>query len=173
VFDSTVDGQVLDFGTTGRLRMSDLVMYDRQTESWWQQFTGTGIIGEYTDTVLTQLPSQIVSFASAREAFPTLKVLSKNTGYQRPYGNNPYAGYDSIDSSPFLYRGEVDTPRVLRWYRLRLSKITRLCFSTTMSLLLWSLRRIGQTPRWIKAISQAQGWCRRPQRFTPLWVINH
>ena len=109
VFDSTVDGQVLDFGTTGRLRMSDLVMYDRQTESWWQQFTGTGIIGEYTDTVLTQLPSQIVSFASAREAFPTLKVLSKNTGYQRPYGNNPYAGYDSIDSSPFLYRGEVDT----------------------------------------------------------------
>ncbi len=111
VFDSAVDGKVLDFGTTGKLRLSDLVMYDRQTESWWQQFTGTAIIGDYTDTVLTQLPSQIVSFAAARDTFPSIKVLSRNTGYQRPYGNNPYAGYDSINSSPFLYRGKID-PRL-------------------------------------------------------------
>ena len=41
VFDRRVDGKILDFGTTGNLRHSDLIMWDRQTESWWQQFSGT------------------------------------------------------------------------------------------------------------------------------------
>jgi hypothetical protein len=48
VFERVVDGRVIDFGTTGKLRNSDLVMYDRQTESWWQQFTGEAIVGAYT-----------------------------------------------------------------------------------------------------------------------------
>lgn len=48
VFDRRVQGSVLEFGTTGKLRNSDLVMYDRQTESWWQQFTGDAIVGELT-----------------------------------------------------------------------------------------------------------------------------
>jgi len=43
VFDRDLDGVRYDFGTTGRLRLSDMVMYDRQTETWWQQFTGEGI----------------------------------------------------------------------------------------------------------------------------------
>ena len=47
-FEHTFDGQVLDFGTTGRLRFSNLIMYDRQTETWWQQATGEGIAGEHT-----------------------------------------------------------------------------------------------------------------------------
>jgi hypothetical protein len=70
VFDRRVDGVVLDFGTTGKLRKSDLVMYDRQTESWWQQFTGQGIVGRYAGTVLTQLPATIVAFDEFRRAFP-------------------------------------------------------------------------------------------------------
>lgn len=101
--------QVLDFGTTGRLRNSDLVMYDRQSESWWQQFNGHGIVGKYTDVVLSQLPSQIVSFAEVRQHLPDARILSTDTGFSRPYGNNPYRGYDDIDSNPFLYRGELDT----------------------------------------------------------------
>lgn len=111
VFDRRIDDLVLDFGTTGRLRKSDLIMYDRQTETWWQQFVGKGIVGKLTDRELEQWPSQIVSFATFREAFPDGKILSKETGFVRPYGNNPYAGYDSIDSSPFLFRGDVD-PRL-------------------------------------------------------------
>jgi len=111
VFDRRVDGEVLDFGTTGSLRKSDLVMYDRQTESWWQQFLGTAIIGKYTGTELTHLLSQIVSYATFKETYPDGKVLSRDTGYQRDYGSNPYAGYDSITSSPFLFRGEID-PRL-------------------------------------------------------------
>jgi len=115
VFDRTVGqgeaARVLDFGTTGRLRNSDLVMYDRQTESWWQQFTGQGIIGEYTDVKLVQLPSQIVSFAAFKDAFKDAQVLSDNTGFNRPYGNNPYRGYDAIDNNPFLFSGDID-PRL-------------------------------------------------------------
>ena len=113
VFDSTVgegdEATALDFGTTGRLRKSDLVMYDRQTETFWQQFSGRGIIGDYTDTVLKQLPSQIVSFETFKTAFPNGSVLSKDTGFVRPYGNNPYHGYDDIDNNPFLFDGKVDS----------------------------------------------------------------
>ncbi len=108
VFDRNVKGDVLDFGTTGRLRNSDLIMYDRQSETWWQQFTGRGIIGKYNDVKLTQLPSQIVSFETFRSNFPDGKILTRNTGHSRPYGNNPYRGYDDINSSPFLYDGPED-----------------------------------------------------------------
>lgn len=108
VFERQVNDTVLDFGTTGRLRNSDLIMYDRQTESWWQQFTGRGIIGKHNGTALVRLPSHIVGFSTFREAYPEGKVLSRETGVERPYGNNPYRGYDNIDSNPFLYRGELD-----------------------------------------------------------------
>ncbi len=108
VFDRIVEGEVLDFGTTGRLRKSDLIMYDRQSETWWQQFTGKGIIGKYNTVKLKQLPSQIVSFETFRQAFPKGKVLSRDTGFSRPYGRNPYSGYDKIDNIPFLYRGDLD-----------------------------------------------------------------
>ncbi|NND91629.1 MAG: DUF3179 domain-containing protein [Granulosicoccus sp.] len=103
--------RVLDFGTTGRLRNSDLIMYDRQTESWWQQFTGVGIIGEYTGVALERVNSQIISFQAFADAFPEGEVLSRDTGYARPYGNNPYRGYDAIDNNPFLYDGVID-PRL-------------------------------------------------------------
>ena len=111
VFDRAVDGEVLDFGTTGRLRKSDLVMYDRQTESWWQQITGRGLIGNYADVKLDQLPSQIVSYEAFQTAYPDSVVLSRNTGHFRSYGSNPYRGYDNIDSIPFLYSDPTD-PRL-------------------------------------------------------------
>jgi len=108
VFDRTIDGEILDFGTTGRLRNSDLIMYDRQSETWWQQFTGRGIIGKYNETKLKQLASQIVSFDTFRNTYPEGKILNRKTGYARSYGNNPYSGYDDINNSPFLYNGPKD-----------------------------------------------------------------
>lgn len=111
VFDRDLDGEALDFGTTGRLRRSDLVMYDRQSETWWQQITGRGLIGDYAGRTLVQVPSQIVSFQSFRDAYPAGQVLSKDTGHRRMYGRNPYRGYDDIDSIPFLYEDPVD-PRL-------------------------------------------------------------
>ncbi len=105
VFDATVDGMALDFGTTGRLRFSNLLMYDRQTESWWQQATGDAGIGELTGTRLTFLPATIIGWSEALETFPEAQVLSRDTGFGRDYGRNPYAGYDDINRSPFLYDG--------------------------------------------------------------------
>jgi len=99
---------VLDFGTTGKLRYSDLVMYDRQTESWWQQITGEAIVGDLTGQRLTPLPAQIVGWEIFRTTFPRGQILSRATGFTRSYGRNPYAGYDDINSSPFLYSGPKD-----------------------------------------------------------------
>lgn len=106
VFDRRLGGRVLDFGTTGKLRNSDLVMYDRQTETWWQQFLGEGIIGELTGKSLTMVPSRLESWASFRERTPNGQVLVPNDPAMRDYGRNPYTGYDSADF-PFLYRGEM------------------------------------------------------------------
>ena len=108
VFDRTVAEEVLDFGTTGRLRNSDMIMYDRQSETWWQQFTGRGIIGKHNEVRLTQLPSQIVSFSTFTQSYPNGKILNRETGHARPYGNNPYSGYDDINNNPFLYNGPTD-----------------------------------------------------------------
>jgi len=102
-----VDGQVLDFGVSGFLRFSNLIMYDRQTESWWQEFGGEAVVGDMTGKVLELLPLSIVSWKEFKDAFPTGKVLSKNTGYDRPYGLSPYEGYDSFGSAP-LYQGPSD-----------------------------------------------------------------
>jgi hypothetical protein len=83
-------------------------MYDRQTKSWWQQFTGEAIVGELTGTQLAFLPSQIISFADFKSNHPDGKVLSRDTGHLRSYGRNPYTGYDTINSRPFLFDGDLD-----------------------------------------------------------------
>ena len=70
VFDRRAGGRVLDFGTTGNLRKSDLVMWDRETESWWQQFTGRAIVGEMAGTVLSRLPASIVAYEDFRDRLP-------------------------------------------------------------------------------------------------------
>jgi hypothetical protein len=107
-FDRRLEGEVYEFGTSGLLRNSDLVMYDRTTESLWQQLTGEAIIGDLTGETLAFLPSSIVSFADFEAAHPDGLVLSRDTGYRRSYGRNPYAGYDTIGQSPFLFDGEED-----------------------------------------------------------------
>jgi hypothetical protein len=108
VFDRRFDGQVFEFGVSGLLRNSDLIMYDRTTETLWQQFTGEGIVGDLAGEQLTFLPSSLVSFADFREAHPQGLILSRETGFSRAYGRNPYEGYDSIGSNPFLFQGPTD-----------------------------------------------------------------
>lgn len=107
-FGRELDGTVYNFGTTGNLRFSDLVMYDHQTESWWQQATGQAIVGRLTSRKLTFLPAQIVSLAEFAAAHPEADSLSRDTGASREYGQNPYVGYDQADQKPFLFDGVVD-----------------------------------------------------------------
>ncbi len=105
-FRRTFEGRLLDFGTTGNLRFSDLVMYDRQTESWWQQITGEGIIGEFAGRGLEFVPASIMAWQDFKAAYPDGRVLSRETGFARDYGTNGYIDYDSSD--PFLFSGPLD-----------------------------------------------------------------
>jgi len=107
VFEREVAGRLLDFGTTGKLRNSDLVMYDRQTESWWQQFEGRAIVGEMTGTTLTMLPSRLESWARFKARAPEGKVLVPNNRWKRNYGRNPYVGYDSRNGPYPQFAGDL------------------------------------------------------------------
>ena len=80
----------------------------RQTESWWQQLTGEAIIGQLAGRKLTFLPAPIISWADFKIAHPQSEVLSRDTGFGRSYGRNPYAGYDKADTPPFLFFGDLD-----------------------------------------------------------------
>jgi len=104
-----IAGEILTFGTSGNLRFSDLVMWDRQTESWWQQFNGEAIVGDLTGYQLDPLPTAIISWADFKANYPEGMVLSIRTGFQRSYGRNPYAGYDNINSHPFAYVGDLNS----------------------------------------------------------------
>lgn len=104
-----VDGEVTSFGTTGKLRNSDLVMYDRATESWWQQFTGTAIVGDRLGARLERLPLRLEPISAFAARAPEGSVLLSPSASYRDYGRNPYVGYDQ-STWPFLYRGEYDGP---------------------------------------------------------------
>jgi hypothetical protein len=111
-FDRRVDGKTLDFGTTGNLRSSDLVMYDRQTESWWQQFGGRALVGELTGERLDQVAARIVAWREFTRQHPDGEVLSRETGYSRRYGENPYTGYDDVDSPAIFPTRNSDDERL-------------------------------------------------------------
>jgi hypothetical protein len=106
-----IDGELLDFGTSGKLYHSNLVMYDRQTDSLWPQALGQAVMGPLTGTKLELVPVQMVAWADWLAEHPHGKVLSRDTGVDRPYGQNPYEGYDRPDSAPFLFQGTPD-PRL-------------------------------------------------------------
>ena len=130
VFDARLGGQAHTFGVSGLLRHSDMIMYDHQSESWWQQATGQGIAGAMTGRALTQLPAWMESWAAFRTAHPDGLVMAE-PDWRRAYGTNPYRSYDT--TRPFLYSGE-DPPhgippleRVVRvgdraWPMTRLSR---------------------------------------------------
>ena len=108
-FDRRAGGRILDFGVSGNLRNSDLIMFDRQTESWWQQFTGEAIAGKFAGTELVTIAMSILSFEDFANAFPEADIMGPpQGGYGSRYGVNPYAYYDRPGSRPFLFNGDLD-----------------------------------------------------------------
>ncbi len=104
-----VDGRETTFGTSGRLFASALVMYDRATESLWTHFDGRAVVGVLTGHRLDPVASPLLSWAEFKAAHPDGQVLDRDaTGFRRPYGNNPYVGYDNPSSFPFLFTGSLD-----------------------------------------------------------------
>ena len=107
-YDRRYDGRVLDFGVSGALWKSSLVMYDRQTRSLWSHFTGQGLLGVLAGAQLPSFPVTLASWSEFKAAHPDGIVLSRDTGFDKDYGRNPYPGYDDVDNPPFLYDGLVD-----------------------------------------------------------------
>ena len=106
-YDRRVGERILDFGTSGALLNSSLVMYDRQTESLWSHYTGQAVVGHLTGVQLDLIPVQTVSFEKFLSSHPDGQVLGLDTGHSRRYGQNPYEFYDS-NNRPFLFGGPFD-----------------------------------------------------------------
>lgn len=92
-YERKLDGEPVEFGTSGKLYNSNLVMYDRKTETYWSQIDGVGILGERAGNTLTPVPIDTVSWGRWKQHHPDAAVLSKDTGYMRPYGDDPYGSY--------------------------------------------------------------------------------
>lgn len=107
-FESQLDGQVLDFGVTGALYDSAMIMYDRQTESLWTHYDGRAVVGTLMGSELRRVPVSTVSWATASLNFHDALVLDRNSGFTKPYGRNRYIAYDQMES-PLLgfFTGEV------------------------------------------------------------------
>jgi len=103
-----IGGEVTTFGTSGKLINSNLLMYDRKTDSLWPQVTGVALTGPQKGRSLKRVPVQIVSWGDFVASHPDGVVLSRDTGHDRRYGENPYPGYDDVEDAPFLYSGEID-----------------------------------------------------------------
>ena len=104
-FDRRVDGDMLTFGVSGKLRNSDMIMFDRETESWWQQAIGEAIVGDLTGTKLQTLPSWMESWSEFESRHPDGLVMAE-PDFSRNYGANPYVQYDS-SNRPFLFSGKM------------------------------------------------------------------
>lgn len=101
VFDPTIDGESREFGVSGLLIDSNLIMYDKKTESLWSQIVGEAIVGEALGHTLDIYPSQLLSFAQVKEHYPEAEILSEDTGTRRNYGRYPYADYDTNENYYF------------------------------------------------------------------------
>lgn len=101
VFDRRAGKTVREFGVSGLLYNSDLVMYDRGTRSLWSQLMAEAVAGPSTGARLARLPAQRTSWARWKAAHPGTKATLFDTGHARDYGADPYAGYEDAASLYF------------------------------------------------------------------------
>lgn len=106
-FARTIDGETVEFGVSGLLYKSDLVMYDRKTKSLWSQIMGESIAGPSTGKTLKRLPVIYASWKEWKTANPKTKVATFDTGFDRDYSKDPYRGYGS-SSEIYFPVGKVD-----------------------------------------------------------------
>ena len=93
VFERIVNGKVVEFGTSGKLYNSNLLMYDRLTESYWSQALGLAVKGELTGTQLNLIPFDVITWGDWKDLHPNTLVLTTDTGHLRSYATDPYGNY--------------------------------------------------------------------------------
>jgi hypothetical protein len=101
VYDPVVQVERVEFGTSGKLWQSNLVMYDRKTDSLWSQILGEAIKGKLAGEKLEKIPSEITKFGEWKQEFSKGKVLSQDTGFSRDYNGTPYGNYHKTESTMF------------------------------------------------------------------------
>ncbi|NOG45920.1 MAG: DUF3179 domain-containing protein [Calditrichaeota bacterium] len=120
---------LFDIGVSGMLRNSDMVMWDHQTETWWQQFTGEGLVGDLAGAQLSMVVSQVISVEDFFKNYPDGKILSTENGMDGGYGHNPYVNYDDLSNEkPRLFFGDVDKrlPAMERIINIKFNDIHRI-----------------------------------------------
>jgi len=93
VFERIIDGQEVTFGTSGKLYNSNLLMYDRLTESYWSQALGTAVKGELAGSQLNLIPFDVITWGDWKKLHPDTKILTTDTGFLRSYATDPYGNY--------------------------------------------------------------------------------
>ncbi len=106
-FERVINGEPVEFGVSGKLYNSNLVLYDRETDTYWTQIDGLAIIGELTGMELKQLSVDTVGWGDWKALHSEAEVLSQDTGFQRDYGFDPYGSY-YVDSFIFFPVKESD-----------------------------------------------------------------
>jgi len=101
VYDRTINGQAIEFGVSGKLYQSDLLMYDRKTESLWAQIEGRAVVGLLVGQRLKLVDAQNITWQEFRSKYPNGQVLSTDTGFSRNYQSSPYGDYDTNDQLLF------------------------------------------------------------------------
>ena len=109
-YERTINGETVEFGTSGKLYNSNLVMYDRLTDSYWTQIEGRAVIGDLTGTELKLFPVEVLMWGDWKAAYPDSEVLSRETGHVRVYGHDPYGNYYS--SREIIFPVENDDNRL-------------------------------------------------------------
>ncbi len=106
-FDAIIDGKPTDFGVSGLLYNSDVLLYDRDTESLWSQIMSQSISGKQVGKPLTRIPISHTTWRDWLEKHPDSLVLSDDTGYSRDYQRDPYAGYEASRTIYFAVNNEA------------------------------------------------------------------
>lgn len=114
-FDARVDGSRRTFGVSGLLYNSDVLMYDRQTESLWSQLAMKAVSGPAEGTPLELLPSVHMEWGKWKETYPQGRVLSRKTGSSRNYGRTPYKSYEKTERLMFPARKYRDELKNKTW----------------------------------------------------------
>lgn len=109
-FDAEVAGETLTFGVSGLLFQSDVLLYDRETESLWSQIWSEAISGPYKGRKLEQIPLEHTSWAAWRDKYPDTQLLSRDTGVRRDYLRDPYAGYEQSPTTLFPVANRAPGP---------------------------------------------------------------
>jgi len=114
-FESRAGSRETTFGVSGLLYNSDVLLYDRATDSLWSQLMATAISGPMKGERLAALPLAHTTWADWRSRHPDTVVLSTDTGFSRDYDHDPYAGYDQMQRLMFDVQHRDDRFPLKEW----------------------------------------------------------